>query len=170
MASIRKQGRRVEIRECHSTPRGPRQHMLASFHGVLSPEVLDRAAEEACTALDREAVMARAREMGIPVTRRRQHPEARSLLARLQRGVVPAPHLVALLRAQLADLPAQPVPEHLREAEPWLGQPESERGKALRGLLRTADRIIRSRGPLRTRPQETFPRFSSRPRDPVPTD
>jgi hypothetical protein len=32
---------------------------------------------------------------------------------------------------------------------------------SLRGLLRTASRVLRSRGPLRERPPEPFPRFSS---------
>lgn len=161
MASIRRQGERYEIRECHGTSAGPRQHLLASFRGVLSPEVLDRAEAEACAGFNREAVISRAREMGIAVTRRRSHPEARGLIAKLQRGVAPGPALVAILREHLAALPSVPVPEHLQDAQQWLGQPETERGKALRGLLRTADRIVRSRGPLRTRPRGVFPRFSS---------
>ena len=33
--------------------------------------------------------------------------------------------------------------------------------KALRGLLRTASRVLRSRGPLRALPAQAFPRFSS---------
>ena len=161
MASIRRQGRRCEIRECLATDRGPRQYLLASFRGVLTPELLDRAEARARRPFDRAVVMARARAMGIPVTQRRCFPEARALLGTLQRGAGLDPRLVTLLRAALEPLPAAPVPEHLTEAAEWIGQPEAERGRALRGLLRTADRILRSRGPLPTPPRERFPRFSS---------
>ena len=66
-------------------------------------------------------------------------------------------------RAAAADEPlrSEPVPSHLQDAAAWIGQSERERGRALRGLLRTTDRILRSRGALKTRPRETFPRFSS---------
>ena len=40
MASIRRQGARCEIRECLVTERGPRQHGLASFTGVLTPQIV----------------------------------------------------------------------------------------------------------------------------------
>jgi hypothetical protein len=165
MASIRRlrarQGDRYEIRECLTTERGPRQHTLASFSGALTPEVLDQAQEKALRPFEREKIFAKAREMGIPVHSRRRHPEARALLAKLQRGEAPDPTLVDLLRAALEPLRSEPVPSHLRDAAAWVGQSERERGRALRGLLRTTDRIVRSRGPLRTRPREVFPRFSS---------
>ena len=169
MASLRTQGSRTEIRECRSTPAGPRQFVLASFRGVLTPEVLDRAEEKARRPFDRERLIARARATGIPVTRRRRHPEARQLVRILQAGGVPSPAFVALLRALLEDLPAEPLPEHLLDAKDWVGQSDAERGKALRGLLRTADRIVQARGPLRARPRELFPRFSSDSVDPAGT-
>jgi hypothetical protein len=37
------------------------------------------------------------------------------------------------------------VPEHLADAVEWIGRSESERGEALRDLLRVADRVIQSR-------------------------
>ncbi|MBW2273524.1 MAG: hypothetical protein JRG96_09655 [Deltaproteobacteria bacterium] len=163
MASIREQDGRYEIRECLSTERGPRQRILASFRGVLTPEVLDRAEEKALKPLKRMALVARALAMEIPVTHRRRYPEARALLAKLQRGGRLDPGLAALLRAALEPLPSESPPAHLEDAAEWIGQPEGVRGSALRGLLRTADRIVRSRGPLRTRPRELFPRFSSDP-------
>lgn len=176
MASIRQQGRqgrqvqgryrpgrRCEIRECVATERGPRQYVLASFAGMLTPETLDRAEERARRPFDREALIARAQRMGIPVTRRRRFPEARALLASLQRGGGLDPRLVTLLREALAALPAEPVPEHLAEAAFWLGQSEAARGRALRGLLRATDRVLRSRGPLRSPPARRFPRFRSAP-------
>jgi hypothetical protein len=170
MASIRRlpnrRGDRYEIRECLSTDRGPRQRTLVSFSGALTPELLDLAEEKAQRPFRREELEARARALGIPVSARRRFPEARALLARLQRGEAPDPTLVELLREALAPLRAEPVPPHLRDAASWIGQPERERGRALRGLLRTADRILRSRGPLRTRPRDVFPRFSSERRRP----
>ena len=165
MAAIRRQGRRCEIRECLVTDRGPRQQMLASFTGVLTPEVLDRAETSARRPFDRATVVARARTLGIPVTQRRFFPEARALLGALQRGAGLDPRLVTALHAALERLPAAPVPEHLAEAAEWIGQPETERGRALRGLLRTAGRILRARGPLPAPPRESFPRFSSEARE-----
>jgi len=161
MASIRRQGDRYEIRECVSTERGPRQRALARFHGVLTPDVLEAAARAASRPFDRAALIARARERGIPVSLESRHAEARRLLARLRSGEDLDPTLVALLAAALAARPSAPVPEHLQDVVDWVGRSESVRGKALRGLLRTAGRILRSRGALRARPPEPFPRFSS---------
>ena len=72
MASIRKQGKRYEIRECLSTDRGPRQRTLVSFQGVLSPEVLDLAEAKASKPLKRDELVARAAAMDIPVGSRRR--------------------------------------------------------------------------------------------------
>jgi len=168
VASIRRQNDRYEIRECLVTRRGPRQHSLASFRGVLTPEVLDRAEARASKPLDRADLVARAIRLGIPVSDRRRHPEARGLLAALQRGAELEPTLVQLLQTALQGLDARVVPAHLVDAAEWIGQPERERGAALRGLLRTADRILQSRPPLRTPRQETFPHFSSQSADRAP--
>ncbi len=165
MASIRKQSDRYEIRECHVTLQGPRQLSLASFRGVLTPEVLDDAEAKARKPLDRADLVARAIRMGIPVSEARRYPEARGLLAALQRGAELEPTLVRLLETSLGRLDSRAVPAHLVDAAEWIGQPERERGTALRGLLRTTDRILRSRPPLRTPRQETFPRFSSESAD-----
>jgi len=164
MAAIRKQGDAYEIRECLSTARGPRQRTLARFRGVLTPEVLDRAAAAATRPFDRAALLARARELRVPVSRERRHPEARALLARLHAGEPLEPTLVALLRAALDPLEVAPVPEHLAESAVWMGRSEAARGKALRGLLRAASRVARSRGDLRVPDEEPFPRFTSEAR------
>lgn len=161
MASIRKQRDLYEIRECVRTERGPRQRALATFRGALTPEVLDEAESRAHRPFDRAALVARATRMGIPVRARRLHPHARRLLARLRRGGDLDPTLVGLLRDALERLDARPIPEHLADAADWIGQPERERGAALRGLLRTADRILRSRQTVREHEPDTFPRFSS---------
>jgi len=165
MASIRAQRGRYEIRECINTEKGPRQFTLASFRGVLTPEILDRAEAKARLPFDREQIIARAKTLGVPVGERRRFPEARALLAALHRGGRPSPRLVGLLKRALAPLAAEPVPDHLEDAAHWLGRPESERGRALRGLLRSADRVLRSRARLRPRPREVFPHFESRPRE-----
>ena len=107
--------------------------------------------------------MARAARIGIPVSKRRRHPEARELLAALQRGGELEPTLVRLLETALRGLDSRAVPPHLLDAAEWIGQRERDRGAALRGLLRTSDRILRSRPPLRTREKARFPRFSSQP-------
>ena len=161
MASIRRQGESFEIRECLSTDRGPRQRPLVRFRGVLTPDVLDAAAAAARRPFDRRALLARARRQGIPVTEERRHPEARRLLALLRAGQPLDPTLVGQLRSALELLAAEPVPVHLQDAAGWVGQSEAARGKALRGLLRTASRVLRSRGPLREPTPEPFPRFSS---------
>ncbi len=164
MASIRRQRNRIEIRECVTTARGPRQRALVSFTGSLTPELLDRAEARATRPFDRHALRERARELGVPVALRRRDPEARALLAKLRRGGHLDPGLVGLLRSELAALDASPTPEHLEDAVDWIGQSEQERGRALRGLLRTADRILTSRKAVRERPRQPYPRFASRPR------
>ena len=161
MASIRRQGQRYEIRECVSTDRGPRQLALASFTGELTPEILDAAEDRASRPFDRAQLVERARRIGVPIVSRRRHPEARALLARLRRGDELDATLVHLLRTALDGLASRSLPDHLAAAADWVGQPERERGAALRGLVRTADRILRSRAPLRMRDEEHFPRFHS---------
>lgn len=161
MASIRQQGAAYEIRECETSPAGPRQRPLARFHRILTPEVLDRAASAARRPFDRAALIERARARGIPVAEKRSTTAAAGLLAYLRRGGSLDPEMVAMLREALAPLSERPLPEHLEDVVDWVGQPESARGRALRGLLRTASRVVRSRGVRRTEPAEPFPHFSS---------
>jgi hypothetical protein len=161
MASIRRQGNSFEIRECLSTDRGPRQRPLARFRRILTPEVLDQAEAAARRPFDRHALVAKAKRQGIPITAERRHPEARKLLAHLRSGRALDPTLVTLLRSALEPRASEPLPPHLDDVAEWLGQSEAVRGKALRGLLRTASRVLRSRGPLREPPVQAFPRFSS---------
>jgi hypothetical protein len=163
MASLRAQGEAYEIRECRSTERGPRQYVLARFRGVLTPEVLERAEVGAQRPFHRAKLIESARRRGIPVSPHRTDAAARRLLAELRAGGTVDPGLVALLREALAMLEAEPLPEHLDDAADWVGRGEAERGKALRGLLRTASRIARSEGATREpEPAQPFPRFSSR--------
>ena len=161
MASIRRQGDSFEIRECLATDRGPRQRPLARFRRVLTPEVLDQAEAAARRPFDRYALVERARRKGIPITAERRHPEARKLLAHLRGGRPLDPTLVTLLRGALEPRASEPLPPHLEDAAEWVGQSEAVRGKALRGLLRTASRVLRSRGPLHEPPAPAFPRLNS---------
>ena len=57
---------------------------------------------------------------------------------------------------------AAPLPEHLEDAAEWVGRSADQRGQALRGLLRTSDRIARSRGPRRRRAERSYPQIDSR--------
>jgi hypothetical protein len=66
-----------------------------------------------------------------------------------------------LLRDALMSMEARAVPGHLEDVVDWVGQTESARGRALRGLSRTASRVARSRARLVSAPAEPFPRFSS---------
>lgn len=161
MASIRQQGETFEIRECEASEAGPRQRALARFRRILTPEVLDRAAAAARRPFDREAILRRARARGIPVSESRRETGARMLLDFLRRGGRLDPVVVTLLREALASQQAGSVPSHLDDVVDWVGQSEFARGRALRGLLRTASRIARSRPSLHRAPTERFPRFSS---------
>lgn len=164
MASLRAQGPAYEIRECRSTERGPRQYVLARFRGALTPEVLEEAGARAKRPFDRAKLVASARRRGIPVSPHRTDTAARRLLAELRAGGSVEPGLVALLREALGMLDAEPLPEHLDDAANWVGRSQAERGKALRGLVRTASRIARSAGARPAlEPPQPFPRFRSRP-------
>jgi len=161
MASIRRQGNAYEIRECRSTERGPRQYTLARFTGVLTPEVLDEASARAHQPFDARKLVASARGRDIAVSTRRSDTSARHLLAEVRSGHAIEPRLVALLKQALSIMEEKPLPEHLADAAEWIGKSDAARGKAFRGLLRAASRVIRSRGPHRAQQDEPFPRFSS---------
>jgi len=156
-----RRGGRVEVREAHNTARGPRSRVLASFKGALTGRVLDVAAAAARRPFDRERVLERASEIGIPIERRSAGAPARQLLSRLRQADRLDPVLVTLLREQLAERPAAPVPDALADVIEWLGASEHARGDALRDVLRLYDQITRSRGPVPE--QDRFPRFEVHP-------
>lgn len=158
---VKRAGDRIEIRESRSTPRGPRSRQLARFRGALTPAILARAMASATRPFDVDALIRRARGLGIPVETRAPEGEARALLGRLQRGDAIDPVMTGLLVRALDGLATAPVPEHLAEVSEWIGSPVAVRGAALRDLLDTFGRIAASRPARRTRPEEIFPRFSS---------
>ena len=159
---VRRPAGRFDIRESVATPDGPRSHTLASFRGALTPEVLDEAQRRASRPFERARLEARAVELGVPVTERREDRAARDLLAALRSGAPIDPVLVSSLKQILDELPAAPLPALLTEVAEWVGTDEAKRGAALRDLLRLSDRIVRSRRAVRTRPHVPFPRFRSR--------
>jgi hypothetical protein len=170
MASIRKQGDVFEIRECIPTGSGPRQRALARFRKILTPSDLDRARAAARQPFDRAALVKRARAQGIPVADMPPLDEARRLLAYLRDGGTVEPILAKLLIESLAGFQVptaltgveeRSLPAHLEGVLEWVGRPESTRGRALRGLLRAASRVIQSRRALREQADDPFPRFSS---------
>lgn len=152
---------RVEIRESRSTPRGPRSRQLTSFVGALTPTVLARAAVRASRPFDADALIRRARIMGISVEARAPEREARSLLGRLRRADPIDPVMAGLLLRALDGVVTAEVPEPLAEVSEWIGATSTERGAALRDLLDTYGRIAESRPLRRKRPRPAFPRFSS---------
>lgn len=157
----RKNGR-SEIREARSTPRGPRSYTLASFSGPLTAEHLDRAESAARRPFHRAAIIARAHELGVVVTRRSADAPAHELLARLRMDAALDPRLATLLREQLSKLPAEPISDELSDVVEWVGASDAERGRALRDVLRLYDTIARSREPVREAKAEQFPRFEVR--------
>jgi hypothetical protein len=159
---IRKSGR-VEIREAHSTPRGPRSRTLASFKGTLTEQHLDRAESASTHTLDRSALCARAKELGIPTERSRAGSHARRLTAQLRQGARLDPVLVGVLREQLDGCESAPLPDALADVVEWLGASDQERGRALRDVLRLYDRIRRSRDAVREPDAPRFPCFDVRP-------
>lgn len=170
MASIRRQGEVFEIRECLPTPAGPRQRALVRFRKILTAADIDRAAAVARRPFDREQLLRRARAQGIPVASAPRHDEARRLLAHLRDGGTIDPVLAKLLIeglslfARAGDASATTrggLPDHLEDVVDWVGRSEPIRGRALRGLLRTASRVSRSRAAPRAEPERPFPRFSS---------
>lgn len=144
-----------------STRRGPRARTLASFRGALGPDVLERAAARATRPFDRERLLARAEQLGVATTGRRADRAARELLAQLRRGGSVDPVVATLLRDALAAAAAPGPPAELADVAEWVGEDDARRGEALRGLLRVADRALRSRSGVRSRPRRPFPRFSS---------
>src|SRR5262245_16715106 len=159
----RRKGGRAEIREAHSTARGPRSRTLVSFRGPLRREHLDRAEAAAGRPFDRGALLRRAGELGLAVEASPGDRAARELITSLRCGAPLDPRLAAVLRERLAELPEQPLPEELADAAEWIGASESERGRALRDVLRLYDAIARARDPVRAVPGPSFPRFASRP-------
>jgi hypothetical protein len=160
---VRRNGR-VDIREAVSTQRGPRSRTLVSFQPPLTDEHLQRAQSAATRPFDREAIVARARNLGVAVAQPSADPAAHRLIARLRGGAPLDPLLAGALREQLSRIANAPLPGDLAEVIEWVGASDHERGRALRDVLRLYDTIMRSRAPVAEPPARRFPRFGVRPR------
>lgn len=158
---VRRAGDQIEIRESFATGKGPRSRQLARFDGPLTPAVLARAAARAKRPFDAEALVRRARVLGIPVATRAPEREARALLGRLRRGDALDPIMAGLLVRALEGVQRVEVPEALADVAEWVGASKAARGAALRDLLDAFGRIVDSRPVRRERPRTPFPRFSS---------
>ncbi len=155
-----------EIRESHSTPKGPRSRTLASFK-ELTDETIEKArarARKPPTAAElREAAL----RVGAPVAPEPIDRAARDLLGRLAKGQRPDPMLKRLLLDALenedrSDRPRDPtatVSDAARSVGEWIGASPRERGDALEDLLSLVDAL-----PLRRRPETIgFPRLGPVP-------
>lgn len=139
------------------TPRGPRSRTLATFR-VLSDAVLDHAESRAETRFDRQRLTRRAMERGIPRASDDAATLALRLLAAIERhGPLPEAYAASLRNALTPG--GTPMSDTLGPAGEWIGATPTDRGDALRDLLRMTDRLpVRARGGGRR-----FPRLTSRP-------
>jgi hypothetical protein len=158
---VKRSGDRIEVRESRSTQKGPRTRQLARFAGALTPAVLARAAARARRPFDPDALVRRARVMGIPVDARAPEREARALLERLRRNDAIDPVMAGLIVRALEGVATAKVPEHIAEVSDWIGASPAARGAALRDLLDAFGRIAASKPLRRERRRTPYPHFSS---------
>jgi uncharacterized membrane protein YccC len=152
---VRRADGRFEVRESVHTAHGPRSRTLATFR-QLDDAVLAHAEERASRPFDRDIVIARAAARGAEYVA----PDALALAGRLMRaiaggGQIP-PMIAQALRHQLGSDDA-PLPDSIPPLLDWLGTSASDRGAALRDLLRMTDRLP----PPRYRRRRRFPRIQS---------
>lgn len=153
---VRSDGR-FELRESVSTSRGPRARTLATFR-ELTDAVLDAAESRATRPFDRRAVEAKALAAGAQRDPRESARRAHRLLEELRTGRALPPALAGALAHELRETLGT-VPDSLPPVAEWLGATSTDRGDALRDLLRLTDRLPPGRGRRRKR----FPRIASAP-------
>lgn len=153
-----------EVRESHTTPKGPRSRTLATFR-ELDDATIEKVQARAAKPPSAEELREAALRAGAPVAAAPVDRAARELLGRLAKGQHPEPMLRRLLLDALdnedrSDRPADPdatVSDAARSVSEWVGTSTRERGETLADLLLLADAL-----PLRRR-RETidFPRLES---------
>lgn len=142
-----------EIRETHSTPKGPRSTTLATFR-ELDGEVIERARARTSQPLDPEELRQAALRAGAPVAKSAVDDAASRLLSELSQGRKPRRGLRRLL-ADAVDSADAGLSDAAKAAQEWIAATPEEHGKTLRDLLLLADAI-----PHRRRPDQIeFPRF-----------
>jgi hypothetical protein len=145
---VRRPAGRWEIRESVFTEAGPRARSLASFR-VLTPDVLERAAQRATTPFDPAAVVAAARRAAATVEESAVDRAARDLLVAMREGSRPSRGLARLVVDRL---------EPREWSDPgggiadWFDATDELRGETLREVLDLADAL-----PQRRRGTLTFP-------------
>lgn len=151
-----------EIRESHSTGKGPRSRTLATFR-ELDDAAIERARARAAKAPSREELHRAARRAGAPVARPPADQAARELIAELAKGNRLDPPLRQILSEllekgyrEVAD--PSPASEAARSVAIWMAATLEERGKALVDLLLLADAL--PSGQRRGQPLN-FPRLNS---------
>jgi hypothetical protein len=134
---------KFEIRESHSTPKGPRSRTLASF-SELSDETIAKASERASAPLDAEELRASARRAGAAVSGAPVDRAARQLIAELGRGRAPDPALAGVLRDLLAeDAAPRSAGDASHSVAEWMASSPEDRGRTLIDLLELADALPR---------------------------
>jgi len=134
---------RFEIRESHSTARGPRSKTLASFR-ELTDDIVETARAKAATPPSAEELRRAARRAGAPVAREPAEEAARTLIAELDKGRRIAPPLRRILIDLLehGHREAQsPEDEAGLSVAAWVAATPAERGNALFDLLLLADAL-----------------------------
>jgi len=159
--------RGYEIRESHSTPKGPRSRTLVTFK-ELSPEVVEKARARAAKPVEAGQLRDAAIRAGAPLAEEPADRAARDLMALLAEGEMLDPKLRRLLldglsreerRVAGASAPETeaPVSDAARAAAQWIGASLEKRGGALVDLLGLADAL-----PFDIRSEAIgFPRLSS---------
>lgn len=109
------------------------------------------------TAFDREAIRERAHARGVPFDSSPGTRAARRLLEDLVHDRPLPDTLIQAIRRELDRRAPRELADTVTPALDWLGSTPTERGRALRDLLRVSDRI-----PARPRPDATpYPRIHS---------
>jgi hypothetical protein len=151
-----------EIRESHSTPKGPRSRTLVTFR-ELDDEVIEKARAKAAKPPTAEELRRAARRVGATVSPEPVERAARALIAELGRGR----RLDPTLRHLLMDLlqreggngsPPRPASDAARSVAEWMAATPEERGRTLFDLLLLADAL--PHGGRRGKPL-LFPRLDS---------
>jgi hypothetical protein len=150
---------RYEIRESHSTSRGPRARTLASFD-ELTDEVIEKAQRRATKPVEAEDLRHAARRVGAPIARPPADRAARELLSQLAMGRGPAPRLRRLLDEMLHDDSARAAgpKDPGRAVAEWMAATPEQRGRTLVDLLLLADAL--PHGGRRGKPLK-FPRLAT---------
>lgn len=147
-----------EIRESHSTPRGPRSRTLATFR-VLDDETIERARGKASAPLSAEELNDAAERVGAPIAKSPVEDAASKLIAAMYRGKQPRRALRRLLADAIDPREAGLSPE-AKAAQEWVAASPEERGETLFDLLLLADALPQRRRSDRSE----FPPLKRRPR------